>query len=90
MALLSELRPDAVALVDAFGLDDYFLNSALGAADGDVYARCYDWVSAIIIIIIIIVTIISYIVNCFGLDDYFLNSALGGADGDVYARGSYS
>jgi len=44
LALLGELRPDAVALVDAFGLDDYFLNSALGAGDGDVYARCYDWV----------------------------------------------
>ena len=28
------------ALVDAFALDDYFLNSALGASDGDVYFRC--------------------------------------------------
>jgi acyl-CoA oxidase len=40
--LLAELRPDAVPLVDAFGLDDYFLNSALGAADGDVYTRLFD------------------------------------------------
>ena len=40
-ALLLELRPDAAALTDAFALDDYFLNSALGAADGDVYARLY-------------------------------------------------
>lgn len=31
------LRPDAVALVDAFGLTDYQLNSALGRKDGDVY-----------------------------------------------------
>ena len=34
---LSALRPDAVALVDAFGLTDYQLNSALGRKDGDVY-----------------------------------------------------
>ena len=36
-ALLLELRPDAVALVDAFGFEDYALNSALGRYDGDVY-----------------------------------------------------
>jgi len=36
-ALLAALRPDAVALVDAFGIEDYLLNSALGRADGDVY-----------------------------------------------------
>lgn len=35
---LASLRPNAVALVDAFGFDDYSLNSALGRADGDVYA----------------------------------------------------
>lgn len=29
-ALLRELRPDAVALVDGFGFEDYILNSALG------------------------------------------------------------
>ena len=40
--LLAELRPDAAALVDAFALDDYFLNSALGASDGDVYRRLYE------------------------------------------------
>lgn len=27
-----------VALVDAFGIEDYALNSALGRQDGDVYA----------------------------------------------------
>lgn len=36
-AVLSSLRPDAVALVDAFGWEDYALNSALGRYDGDVY-----------------------------------------------------
>lgn len=35
--LLSELRPHAVPLVDAFALEDYSLNSALGREDGDVY-----------------------------------------------------
>ena len=29
-ALLRELRPDAVALVDSFGFEDYLLNSSLG------------------------------------------------------------
>ncbi|GAA6050970.1 hypothetical protein JCM3770_005348 [Rhodotorula araucariae] len=36
-ALLAELRPQAVSLVDAWGCPDYLLNSALGRADGDVY-----------------------------------------------------
>ncbi|GAA5827921.1 hypothetical protein JCM5353_007739 [Sporobolomyces roseus] len=36
-ALLSELRPQAVSLVDAWGVPDYLLNSALGRYDGDVY-----------------------------------------------------
>ena len=44
LVLLHEVRPDAVALVDAFGLDDYYVNSALGAYDGDVYTRLYNWV----------------------------------------------
>lgn len=35
--LLAALRPEAVALVDAFGFEDYYLNSALGRSDGDVY-----------------------------------------------------
>jgi acyl-CoA oxidase len=38
-SVLAALRPDAVALVDAFGLPDYLLASAIGAADGDVYRR---------------------------------------------------
>jgi acyl-CoA oxidase len=33
-ALLAELRPQAVSLVDAWGIPDYQLNSALGRYDG--------------------------------------------------------
>jgi len=40
--LLQELRPDAAALSDSLGLDDYFLNSTLGSKDGDVYERLYE------------------------------------------------
>ncbi|KAK9805355.1 hypothetical protein WJX73_005736 [Symbiochloris irregularis] len=36
-AVMQEVRPDAVALVDSFGFEDYVLNSALGRYDGDVY-----------------------------------------------------
>ncbi|GAA5866348.1 hypothetical protein JCM1840_004092 [Sporobolomyces johnsonii] len=36
-ALLAELRPQAVPLVDAWACPDYLLNSALGRSDGDVY-----------------------------------------------------
>lgn len=36
-ALLAELRPQAVNLVDAFGIPDFQLNSALGRFDGNVY-----------------------------------------------------
>ncbi|KAK9833196.1 hypothetical protein WJX74_009804 [Apatococcus lobatus] len=35
--LLVELRPEAVALVDGFGFEDYQLNSCLGRSDGNVY-----------------------------------------------------
>ncbi|GAA6040376.1 hypothetical protein JCM8097_007586 [Rhodosporidiobolus ruineniae] len=35
--LLAELRPHAVSLVDAWGIPDFQLNSALGRYDGDVY-----------------------------------------------------
>jgi len=36
-ALIRALRPDAVALVDGFGYNDFILNSAIGRKDGDVY-----------------------------------------------------
>jgi acyl-CoA oxidase len=35
--LTRQLRPNAVALVDSFGYEDYLLNSAIGRSDGDVY-----------------------------------------------------
>ena len=41
-ALLLKLRPEVVCLVDAFAHDDYSLNSAIGAYDGDVYNRLYE------------------------------------------------
>lgn len=37
ISLLDVVRPDAVALVDAFALPDYYLHSALGRYDGCVY-----------------------------------------------------
>jgi acyl-CoA oxidase len=37
MTLLAEVRPNAVALVDAFKFPDYLLNSSLGRYDGKVY-----------------------------------------------------
>ena len=41
-ALLRELRPDAVAIADAFDHSDYNLDSALGRRDGDVYRDLFD------------------------------------------------
>lgn len=41
-ALLSEIRPDAVALCDAFGFKDSALESTLGRFDGAVYEAIYD------------------------------------------------
>ncbi|KAI9274257.1 acyl-CoA dehydrogenase/oxidase C-terminal [Sporodiniella umbellata] len=35
--LLEQVRPEAVSLVDAFALPDYYLHSALGRYDGKVY-----------------------------------------------------
>ena len=37
------VRPDAVALVDAFDLTDRYLASALGRYDGRVYEHLYEW-----------------------------------------------
>ncbi|KAJ9453660.1 putative peroxisomal acyl-coenzyme A oxidase 1.2 [Diplonema papillatum] len=39
--VLAELRPDAVALVDAFDIPDRVLNSVLGRSDGNVYEALY-------------------------------------------------
>ncbi|XP_077055236.1 peroxisomal acyl-coenzyme A oxidase 1 isoform X4 [Siphateles boraxobius] len=41
--LLSELRPNAVALVDAFDYRDEMLNSVLGRYDGNVYEHMFEW-----------------------------------------------
>ncbi|XP_077379444.1 peroxisomal acyl-coenzyme A oxidase 1 isoform X2 [Festucalex cinctus] len=41
--LLSELRPNAVALVDAFDIHDKMLNSVLGRYDGNVYEHMFEW-----------------------------------------------
>ena len=40
--MVRAVRPDAVALVDSFGFEDFLLNSAIGRKDGDVYkcAQC--------------------------------------------------
>jgi len=37
------LRKDIVALGDAFDFSDYWLNSALGRYDGNVYEDMYKW-----------------------------------------------
>lgn len=36
-ALLAQIRPEAVALVDSLAIPDYLLNSELGRQDGNVY-----------------------------------------------------
>lgn len=42
-SLLSDLRPNAVALVDAFDYHDETLQSCLGRYDGHVYESLYEW-----------------------------------------------
>ncbi|KAL9246857.1 hypothetical protein vseg_020344 [Gypsophila vaccaria] len=41
-SLFSKVRPNAVALVDAFNHTDHFLGSTLGRYDGNVYAKLYE------------------------------------------------
>ena len=41
--LLADIRPNAVALVDAFDLPDRYLGSVLGRFDGNVYEHLYKW-----------------------------------------------
>ncbi|KAL2472068.1 Peroxisomal acyl-coenzyme A oxidase 1 [Abeliophyllum distichum] len=41
-ALYSQVRPNAIALVDAFNYTDHFLGSILGRYDGNVYPKLYD------------------------------------------------
>jgi acyl-CoA oxidase len=40
--MMKEIRPDAVALVDAFDLKDYILRSDIGRYDGNVYEALFD------------------------------------------------
>jgi len=41
--LLTEIRPDAVALTDGLGYVDHDLETCIGQADGNVYEAVYDW-----------------------------------------------
>ncbi|MCD7462391.1 acyl-coenzyme A oxidase [Datura stramonium] len=41
-ALYSQLRPNAISLVDAFNYTDHFLGSILGRYDGNVYPKLYE------------------------------------------------
>ena len=41
--LLEELRPEALGLVEAWGLPDNSLKSAIGKSDGKVYETLLDW-----------------------------------------------
>ncbi|KAK9698815.1 hypothetical protein RND81_08G133000 [Saponaria officinalis] len=41
-SLYSQVRPNAIALVDAFNYTDHFLGSALGRYDGNVYPKLYE------------------------------------------------
>ncbi|KAM0934278.1 putative acyl-CoA oxidase, acyl-CoA dehydrogenase/oxidase and middle domain superfamily [Dioscorea sansibarensis] len=41
-SLYSQVRPNAVALVDAFNYTDHYLGSALGRYDGNVYPTLYE------------------------------------------------
>jgi len=43
LQLLSAIRPNAVALVDAFDFPDELLCSVLGRYDGQVYENLYSW-----------------------------------------------
>ncbi|KAF2185589.1 acyl-CoA oxidase [Zopfia rhizophila CBS 207.26] len=42
LALMTELRPHAVKLMDAWSIPDFLLDSALGRYDGRVYEKLYD------------------------------------------------
>ncbi|GAU24522.1 hypothetical protein TSUD_156340 [Trifolium subterraneum] len=41
-SLYSQVRPNAIALVDAFNYTDHYLSSILGCYDGNVYPKLYE------------------------------------------------
>ncbi|KAL6985961.1 acyl-coenzyme A oxidase [Sarracenia purpurea var. burkii] len=41
-SLYTQIRPNAIALVDAFNYTDHFLGSILGCYDGNVYPKLYE------------------------------------------------
>lgn len=41
-SLYSQVRPNAIALVDAFNYTDHYLGSVLGRYDGNVYPNLYE------------------------------------------------
>ncbi|XP_065857793.1 peroxisomal acyl-coenzyme A oxidase 1-like [Euphorbia lathyris] len=41
-SLYTQVRPNAIALVDAFNYTDHYLGSILGCYDGNVYQKLYD------------------------------------------------
>lgn len=45
MEFIDEIRPQAIALTDAFNFSDYMINSPLGCYDGDVYRKYFDQVT---------------------------------------------
>jgi len=46
LSLLSLLRPNCVALVDAFDFTDHLLGSVLGRYDGNVYENMIKWAAS--------------------------------------------
>ena len=46
LQLCSDLKPDAVALVDAIAPPDFVLNSVLGRSDGNIYENIYGLITS--------------------------------------------
>ena len=42
ISFFSQVRPNAIALVDAFNYTDHYLGSVLGCYDGNVYQKLYE------------------------------------------------
>lgn len=46
LQLCNLLKPDAIALVDAFAPTDFVLNSVLGQSDGNIYENIYNLITS--------------------------------------------